>query len=120
LADGGRHPASAQGQAPGGLLEGSRAWPESGIGLTIRHVSQCWKANNNQGSKVDSDLLHTEKILSDRKTFFLDLKQNSRGMVVKITEDVSGNRDTIMVPAEILGDFIAALTDIKMTADEQE
>jgi hypothetical protein len=41
-------------------------------------------------------------------------------MVVKITEDVGGNRDTIMVPAEILGDFIAALTDIKTTADEQE
>ena len=37
--------------------------------------------------------------------------------VVKITEDVSGNRDTIMVPAEILGDFIAALSDIKETAD---
>ena len=73
-----------------------------------------------EGIKVDSDLLHTEKILSDRKTFFLDLKQNARGMVVKITEDVGGNRDTIMVPAEILGDFIAALTDIKMTADEQE
>ena len=49
---------------------------------------------------VDSDLLHTEKILADRKTFFLDLKENARGMVVKITEDVSGNRDTIMVPAE--------------------
>ena len=78
------------------------------------------EANNNQGNKVDSDLLHTEKILSDRKTFFLDLKQNARGMVVKITEDVGGNRDTIMVPAEILGDFIAALTDIKATADEQE
>jgi hypothetical protein len=77
-------------------------------------------ANNKEGNKVDSDLLHTEKILSDRKTFFLDLKQNSRGMVVKITEDVGGNRDTIMVPAEILGDFIAALTDIKLTADEQE
>lgn len=71
----------------------------------------------NQGGTVDSDLLHTEKILADRKTFFLDLKQNSRGMVVKITEDVSGNRDTIMVPAEILDDFIAALTDIKATAD---
>lgn len=69
-------------------------------------------------SLVESDLLHTEKILSDRKTFFLDLKQNSRGMVVKITEDVGGNRDTIMVPAEILGDFIAALNDIKTTADE--
>ncbi|MEY3897981.1 MAG: hypothetical protein RLZZ214_3502 [Verrucomicrobiota bacterium] len=69
---------------------------------------------------MDADLLHTEKILADRKTFYLDLKQNARGMVVKITEDVGGNRDTIMVPAEILGDFIAALTDIKATADEQE
>ena len=69
---------------------------------------------------MDTDLLHTEKILADRKTFKLDLKQNARGMVVKITEDVGGNRDTIMVPAEILGDFIAALTDIKATADEQE
>ena len=69
---------------------------------------------------MESDLLHTEKILADRKTFFLDLKQNSRGMVVKITEDVSGNRDTIMVPAEILGDFITALTDIKATADDNE
>ena len=69
---------------------------------------------------MDTDLLHTEKILADRKTFYLDLKQNVRGMVVKITEDVGGNRDTIMVPAEILGDFIAALTDIKATADEQE
>ena len=64
-----------------------------------------------------NDLLHTEKILADRKVFFLDLKQNARGKVVKITEDVSGNRDTIMVPADILGDFIAALTDIKETSD---
>ena len=67
--------------------------------------------------ELDADLLHTEKILADRKTFYLDLKQNSRGMVVKITEDVGGNRDTIMVPAELLEDFIAALTDIKATAD---
>lgn len=69
--------------------------------------------NNN-----NNDLLHTEKIIADRKTFYLDLKKNARGMVVKITEDVSGNRDTIMVPADILGDFIAALSDIKSTADE--
>ena len=69
---------------------------------------------------MESDILHTEKILADRKIFFLDLKQNNRGMVVKITEEVGGNRDTIMVPAEILGDFIAALADIKATADEQK
>ena len=66
---------------------------------------------------MESDLLHTEKILADRKVFFLDLMENARGKVVKITEDVSGNRDTIMVPAEILGDFIAALQDIEATSD---
>lgn len=80
-----------------------------------------WLATVTSGlNTVENDLLHTEKILADRKVFFLDLKRNSRGMVVKITEDVSGNRDTIMVPAEILGDFIAALSDIKATADDQE
>lgn len=68
---------------------------------------------------MQQDNLHTEKIIADRKVFFLDLKENARGRVVKITEDVSGNRDTIMVPAEILGDFIEALTDIQATADEE-
>ncbi|MCH2064080.1 MAG: RNA-binding protein [Roseibacillus sp.] len=66
---------------------------------------------------MQSDLLHTEKILADRKVFFLDLKENARGKVVKITEDVGGNRDTIMVPAEILADFIGALQDIQSTSD---
>ncbi|MBT8037139.1 MAG: RNA-binding protein [Verrucomicrobiae bacterium] len=67
--------------------------------------------------KHNDDLLHTEKIIADRKTFYLDLKENARGKVVKITEEVSGNRDTIMVPAEVLGDFIDALNDIQDTAE---
>ena len=67
---------------------------------------------------MDQGILHTEKILAERKTFYLDLKENSRGRVVKITEDVGGNRDTIMVPAEILDDFIHALLDIKETVDQ--
>ncbi|MDA7898471.1 RNA-binding protein [bacterium] len=69
---------------------------------------------------MDQDILHTEKIISDRKIFFLDLKENQRGRVVKITEDVGGNRDTIMVPAEILGDFIDALADIRDTAEQEQ
>lgn len=68
---------------------------------------------------MENDLLHTEKIIADRKVFFLDLKENARGKVVKITEDVAGNRDTIMVPAEILEDFIAALQDIQATSDSE-
>ena len=65
---------------------------------------------------TDERPLHTEKIIADRKIFFLDLKENNRGQFVKITEDVRGRRDTIMVPIEFLDDFIDALEDIRATA----
>jgi len=64
--------------------------------------------------------IHTEKIVTDRKIFFLDLKENDRGQFVKITEDVRGRRDTIMVPAEVLDDFIEALDEIREAADLDE
>ena len=67
----------------------------------------------------NNDLLHTEKILADRKTFYLDLKENIRGKVVKITEDASGRRHTVMVPSEILDEFIDALLDIQKTAKQE-
>ncbi len=63
------------------------------------------------------DAIHTEKIIADRKIFFLDLKENDRGQFVKITEDVRGRRDTIMVPAEFLNEFIEALQAVNEAAD---
>src|SRR5206468_1800996 len=51
----------------------------------------------------------SEKIASDRKIFFIDLKENDRGRFLKITEDVSGRRDTIMVPMAALPEFVTAL-----------
>lgn len=53
--------------------------------------------------------LASEKITIDRKIFFLDLKENSRGRFLKITEDVGGRRDTIMLPAAAFRDFADAL-----------
>lgn len=67
---------------------------------------------------MDNDIICTEKIIADSKTFFIDLKCNARGRVVCITEKVSSNRDRIMVPAEILGDFIEALQDIRKANEE--
>ena len=51
----------------------------------------------------------SEKIVNDRKVFFLDLKENQRGRFLKITEDVGGRRDTIMLPAAAFHDFVEAL-----------
>ena len=56
--------------------------------------------------------LHSEKITTDRKIFFLDLKENERGRVIKITEDVRGRRDTIMLPVESADEFLDALQRI--------
>lgn len=53
--------------------------------------------------------LYTEKIFTERKVFFMDLKENDRGRFLKITEDVRGRRDTIMLPIETLSEFIEAL-----------
>jgi hypothetical protein len=65
--------------------------------------------NQNTGENVGADPLASEKISVDRKIFFLDLKENNRGRFLKITEDVGGRRDTIMLPAEAFHEFSEAL-----------
>ncbi len=51
----------------------------------------------------------SEKIPVERKIFFIDLKENQRGRFLKITEDVDGRRNTIMLPAAAFRDFTEAL-----------
>ena len=63
------------------------------------------------------DPITTERLAIGRKVFFLDLKENQRGRFVKITEDVHGHRDTIMMPAEGLREFVAALSRIMKCED---
>jgi hypothetical protein len=40
------------------------------------------------------------------------LKENQRGRFLKVTEDVGGRRDTIMLPAEAFKDFVDALSGL--------
>lgn len=65
--------------------------------------------NDNPGERVQSAPIASEKIAHERKIFFLDLKENQRGRFLKITEDVGGRRDTIMLPADAFKDFAEAL-----------
>jgi hypothetical protein len=53
----------------------------------------------------NEETLRTEKIQIERKTFVFTLKENPRGRFLRITEDVSGRRDTIIIPAPGLEDF---------------
>ena len=65
--------------------------------------------NDTPGDRMQSEPIASEKIVNERKIFFLDLKENQRGRFLKITEDVGGRRDTIMLPAEAFKDFTEAL-----------
>lgn len=54
---------------------------------------------------VAEETLKTDKIQVERKTFVISLKENPRGRFLRITEDVGGRRDTIILPATGLGEF---------------
>ncbi len=67
---------------------------------------------------VNEDTLAGEKLQIERKTFVFTLKENPRGRFLRITEDVGGRRDTIIIPAPGLEDFLKVLeTMVKASAD---
>ncbi len=51
------------------------------------------------------EALHSDKVQVERKQFFFDLKENPRGRFLRITEDVNGRRNTIVIPTPGLEDF---------------
>jgi PurA-like ssDNA and RNA-binding protein len=76
-------------------------------------ATQAWQDMMNlNAQRGTDDPLASEKVQVDRKVFFLDLKENQRGRFLKITEDVGGRRDTIMLPASAFQQFLEALTRI--------
>lgn len=60
---------------------------------------------------VNEESLKTERIQIERKAFVLALKENPRGRFLRITEDVGGRRDSIIIPA-------TGLEDLKRVIDE--
>ena len=58
------------------------------------------------------DTLKTEKIQIERKSFIFTLKENPRGRFLRITEDVNGRRDNIIVPAPGLEEFKRILDEM--------
>lgn len=49
--------------------------------------------------------LFSERVQIERKQFFFDFKENDNGRFLKVTEEVGGHRDSIIIPASGLGLF---------------
>ena len=64
------------------------------------------------------ETLKTDKVQIERKTFVFALKENPRGRFLRITEDVSGRRDTIIIPAPGLEDFKKIVDDMLRASAE--
>jgi len=54
---------------------------------------------------VNEDTLKSSEVQIERKNFVLTLKENPRGRFLRITEDVGGRRDTIIIPSTGLAEF---------------
>ena len=67
---------------------------------------------------VAEDTLKSDKVQIERKTFVFALKENPRGRFLRITEDVGGRRDTIIIPAPGLEDFKKLLDDMVKASTE--
>jgi len=71
-----------------------------------------------QKPPVSEETLKTEKIQIERKTFVFALKENPRGRFLRITEDVNGRRDTIIIPAPGLEDFRNVLEQMLRASED--
>ncbi len=60
----------------------------------------------------------SERIQIERKQFFFDLKENPRGRFLKITEEVGGRRDTIIIPSTGL-DLFRDMVEKTIEADRE-
>ena len=66
----------------------------------------------------NEETLKTEKLQIERKSFAFALKENPRGRFLRITEDVGGRRDTIIIPATGLEEFKRLIEDmLKLSAE---
>jgi hypothetical protein len=69
------------------------------------------KLKQPQELAVDTEIFR-EQVQVERKTITFDLRENPRGRFLKITEDVGGRRDAVIIPAPGLADIHGVLSRV--------
>lgn len=67
--------------------------------------------------KVPEETIRVERLQVERKSFIFTLKENPRGRFLRITEDVGGRRDSIIIPTTGLEDFAELVDEMLDTSD---
>jgi hypothetical protein len=61
---------------------------------------------------VNEDTLKSGLVEIERKTFAFSLRENSRGRLLRITEETRGKRNSIIIPATGLAEFKSLLEEM--------
>ena len=70
---------------------------------------------------VNEETIRSDRVQIERKTFVFALKENPRGRFLRITEDVGGRRDTIIIPAPGLVEFKKIVDEmVKVSSESPE
>ena len=67
---------------------------------------------------VQEDTLRSAEVQIERKAFLFALKENPRGRFLRITEEVNGRRDTIIIPSTGLAEFKKIVDEMLKTSEE--
>ena len=67
---------------------------------------------------VQEDTLKSGEIQIERKFIVMLLKENPRGRFLRITEEVAGKHNSIIIPATGLADFQKLLAEMVRASDE--
>lgn len=92
---------------------GRRPYPSQGYGSPYGAP----KYNSQPRPPVNEDTLKSGEVQIERKNFVFTLKENPRGRFLRITEDVGGRRDTIIIPSTGLADFKKLLDEMVKASD---
>ena len=67
---------------------------------------------------VREDSLKSGEVQIERKNFIFSLKENPRGRLLRITEDIAGRHNSIIIPATGLHEFKKMLEEMIKASDE--
>ena len=83
-----------------------------------RSSSRGFPARVSDRPAASEDSLRSETLQIERKAFVFALKENPRGRFLRITEDVGGRRDSIIVPATGLEEFKRVIDEMARISSE--
>ena len=93
------------------MISNERSWPH------LRRPAPSQGYQPMPRAFVQEDTLKTGEIQIERKIFTFTLKENVRGRFLRITEDTSGKRSTIIIPSTGLDDFKQLVNEMVNAAE---